>query len=123
MDAVPIFVALGGILVGVVALALLRRERARIRAEARDRARRDDQLRRERAAADDARESADLVLASMEDGVLLFGPGGGTRLANPSVEAQLGARPALGSGGAPAPGPGRPRPRAPPRPGRRPGAR
>jgi signal transduction histidine kinase len=94
MDAVPILVALGGILVGVVALALLRRERARIRAEARDRARRDDQLRRERAAADDARESADLVLASMEDGVLLFGPGGGTRLANPAVEAQLGARPA-----------------------------
>jgi signal transduction histidine kinase len=94
MDAVPILVALGGILVGVVALALLRRERAHIRAEARDRARRDDQLRRERAAADDARESADLVLASMEDGVLLFGPGGGTRLANPAVEAQLGARPA-----------------------------
>ncbi len=94
MDAVPILVALGGILVGVVALALLRRERARIRAEARDRARRDDQLRRERAAADDARESADLVLASMEDGVLLFGPGGETRLANPAVEAQLGTRPA-----------------------------
>jgi signal transduction histidine kinase len=94
MDAVPILVALGGILVGVVALALLRRERARMRAEARDRARRDDQLRRERAAADDARESADLVLASMEDGVLLFGPGGGTRLANPAAEAQLGARPA-----------------------------
>ena len=94
MDAVPILVALGGILVGVVALALLRRERARIRAEARDRARRDDQLRRERAAADDARESADLVLASMEDGVLLFRPGGETRLANPAVEAQLGARPA-----------------------------
>src|SRR4029453_7877260 len=35
MDAVPILVALGGILVGIVALALLRRERARARTEAR----------------------------------------------------------------------------------------
>ena len=94
MDAVPILVALGGILVGVASLALLRRDRARARAEARDRARREDDLRREGAAADDARRSADLVLASMEDGVLLFGPGGQTRLANPAVEALLGVRPA-----------------------------
>ncbi|HEU5225224.1 MAG TPA: hypothetical protein VFV29_05410, partial [Actinomycetota bacterium] len=94
MDAVPILVALGGILVGVASLALLRRERARVRTEARERARRDDEFRRERAAADDARRSADLVLSSMEDGVLLFGPDGETRLANPAVEALLGVRPA-----------------------------
>jgi signal transduction histidine kinase len=94
MDAVPILVALGGILVGVASLALLRRERARARAEARDRARRENEFRRESAAADEARRSADLVLASMEDAVLLFGPGGETRLANPAVETQLGVRPA-----------------------------
>jgi signal transduction histidine kinase len=94
MDAVPILVALGGVLIGVASLALLRRERARARAEARDRARREDVFRREGEAAEDARRSADLVLASMEDGVLLFGPGGETRLANPAVEAQLGVRPA-----------------------------
>src|SRR5215204_4364976 len=94
MDAVPILVAFGGILVGVASLALLRRERVRVRTEARERARLDDEFRRERAAADDARRSADLVLSSMEDGVLLFGPDGGTMLANPTVEAQLGVRPA-----------------------------
>jgi signal transduction histidine kinase len=94
MDAVPILVAVGGILVGIGLLALLRRERARVRTEARERARRDDEFRRELAAAEDARRSADLVLSSMEDGVLLFGPDGGTRLANPAVEAQLGVRPA-----------------------------
>ncbi|HJY32787.1 MAG TPA: hypothetical protein VJ573_07800, partial [Actinomycetota bacterium] len=88
MDAVPILVAVGGILFGVASLVLLRRERARVRTEARERARRDDEFRRELAAAEDARRSADLVLSSMEDGVLLFGPDGGTRLANPAVEAQ-----------------------------------
>ncbi len=94
MDAIPILVAVGGILVGVALLALLRRERARVRTEARERARREDEFRRELAAAEDARRSADLVLSSMEDGVLLFGPDGGTRLANPAVEAHLGVRPA-----------------------------
>jgi signal transduction histidine kinase len=94
MDAVPILVALGGILVGVASLALLRRERVRVRTQAREGARREDEFQRERAAADDARRSADLVLSSMEDGVLLFGPDGGTRLSNPAVEAQLGVRPA-----------------------------
>jgi signal transduction histidine kinase len=94
MDAVPILVAFGGILVGVTSLALLRRERVRVRTEARERARLDDEFRRERAAADDARRSAELVLSSMEDGVLLFGPDGGTRLANPAIEALLGVRPA-----------------------------
>jgi PAS domain-containing protein len=94
MDAIPILRRGGRDLVGVALLALLRRERARVRTEARERARRDDEFRRELAAAEDARRSADLVLSSMEDGVLLFGPDGGTRLANPAVEAQLGVRPA-----------------------------
>jgi signal transduction histidine kinase len=94
MDAVPILVALGGILIGVASLALLRRERVRVRTQAREGARREDEFQRERAAADDARRSADLVLSSMEDGVLLFGPDGGTRLSNSAVEAHLGVRPA-----------------------------
>ena len=50
MDAVPIVVALGGILVAVASVAFLRRERARARTQARERARSDDEFRRERAA-------------------------------------------------------------------------
>ena len=94
MDAVLALVAIGGIAVGAVALVLLRRERGRARAAAREGAEREDEARARIAAAEDARHTADLALTSMEEGILLFGPDGATRLANPAVETHLGVRPA-----------------------------
>src|SRR5262245_21776499 len=94
MDGLLALVAIGGVAFGAVALVLLSRERERARAAEHDGAAREDEARTRIAAAEDARHTADLALTSMEEGVLLFGPDGATRLANPAVEAHLGVRPA-----------------------------
>jgi signal transduction histidine kinase len=94
MDAALVVVALGGIAIGVVALALLRKERSRSRDATVEGARREEELTRRLAASDHERAAADLALSSMEEGVVLFGADGATRLANPAVEGHLGVRPA-----------------------------
>jgi signal transduction histidine kinase len=94
MDAALVVVALGGIVVGVVALALLRRERSRSRDATVEGARREEELARRLAASEHERATADLALSSMEEGVLLFGADGATRFANRAVEGHLGVRPA-----------------------------
>jgi signal transduction histidine kinase len=94
MGAVLVLVAVGGIAVAVLALAMLRRDRANVRRAERERGARLDELRARIATSEQDRRAADLALASMEEGVLLFSADGSTRLANRAVEGHLGARPA-----------------------------
>ena len=95
MDAVLVMLA-----VVVVSVAprrprdQLARERASARCSDRERAAELERMRARLEASDEARRAADLALASMEEGVLLFGADGATRLANPAVEGHLGVRPA-----------------------------
>jgi signal transduction histidine kinase len=94
MDAALVLVALGGIGVAVAALALLSRERTRRRDAELEGSRREGQLAARLAATERERDTSALALASMEEGVLLFGADGASRLANPAVEGHLGLRPA-----------------------------
>jgi signal transduction histidine kinase len=94
MDAVLVLVAMAGIAVAVIAVAMLRRDRAIARRSVHEQAAQRDEVRARLAASDEERRAADLALASMEEGVLLFGRDGATRLANPAVEGHLGVRPA-----------------------------
>jgi signal transduction histidine kinase len=94
MDAVLVLVAVGGVAAAVLAIAMVRRDRATARRDASDGAAKTEELAARLAAAERARDTAELALASMEEGVLLFGADGETRLANPAVEGHLGVRPA-----------------------------
>jgi signal transduction histidine kinase len=94
MDAVLVVLTITGVAFGVAALALLRRARAGTRTARRDLVLLQDDMRTRLAASEEARHAADLALSSMEEGILLFGPDGATRLANPAVEVLLGLRPA-----------------------------
>jgi len=73
------------------ALALRERSRARTATAARDAALADLRGRLETSEAE--RTSASTILASMEEGVLLFGADGVTRFANGAAEEHLGVRP------------------------------
>ena len=94
MDAVLVVATVVGIVLGVAALSLLSRERTRARNAELEAARRQEELTGRLAASERGRDTSALALSSMEDGVLLFGADGTTRLANPAVERHLGARPA-----------------------------
>ena len=93
MDAVPIAMTAGSVAVAIAALVAAARARRRAHAasRARDGAVADLGARLEASEAE--RDSASTILASMEEGVLLFGPDGVTRYSNPAAEGQLGARP------------------------------
>jgi signal transduction histidine kinase len=93
MDAVPIAVTASSVAVAIAALiaAARARRRADTASRARDEAIADLGTRLEASEAE--RDAASTTLASMEEGVLLFGPDGVTRYANPAAEAQLGAHP------------------------------
>jgi signal transduction histidine kinase len=94
MDAVLVVLAVAGVAVAPVAIVIIRKERASARRSDRERAAEHEQMRARVEASNEARRAADLALASMEEGVLLFGADGATRLANPAVEGHLGVRPA-----------------------------
>ena len=93
MDALPIAVTAGSVAIAVFTLIVLARERrtARAAGTARDEAVSD--LRARLDASEAERDSESTILASMEEGVLLFGPDGHTRLANQATELHLGGRP------------------------------
>jgi signal transduction histidine kinase len=93
VDGLLIVVTAGAIAIAVAALIALARERrtANTAGTAKDEAVSDLRARLEASEAE--RDSASTILASMEEGVLLFGPDGVTRYANPAAEGQLGARP------------------------------
>jgi signal transduction histidine kinase len=85
--------AVGALALAVGALVLARRERARARAEASSRARVEGELTRALEAERAELGAAELILTSMPDGVLLFGPDGRTRYANLAAQEHLGSRP------------------------------
>jgi signal transduction histidine kinase len=94
MNAVLVVVALGGIGLAVLAVVKLRHEREAARRAEHERSTETEQLAARLSAFEGERDTAALALSSMEDGVLLFGADGATRLANPAVEGHLGVRPA-----------------------------
>lgn len=94
MNAILVLVATGGIAAAAVAVAMLRRERTAARRAEQERAAEAERLATRLTASERERGTAALALSSMEEGVLLFGPDGLTRLANPAVEGHLGIRPA-----------------------------
>ena len=94
MDAVLVVLAVVMAAVAVVALVYLGRERASGRRSARARDADHEQMRTQLEASEQERLAGGLALASMEEGVLLFGADGATLLANPAVEGHLGLRPA-----------------------------
>lgn len=85
-----IAVAVAGVLGGVVAT---RSTRARLLDVDRRAASAADELERRDAAAREQRAVQDLILASMQDGVLLFDAGLETAFANAAIERHLGSRP------------------------------
>ena len=93
VDGLQVVVTAGAIAIAVAALIALARERrtARAAGTARDEAVAD--LRGRLEASEAERDSESTILASMEEGVLLFGPDGHTRLANQAAELHLGGRP------------------------------
>ena len=94
METAAIVLGMVMLAVGVVlALASRRRTRAsETRADEASRSARE--LRAELRSADAQRREMRLVLSSMDEGVLLFGPDGRLRFANDAAERLLGARPA-----------------------------
>ncbi len=93
MDTLPLVVTAVSAAVAIAAVVAATRERrtARELRSARNEAIED--LRGRLDASEAERGSATTVLASMEEGVLLFGPDGRTRLANAAAELHLGTRP------------------------------
>ena len=93
MNALLVVVAVGAVVVAVIALAVARSQRDRARAEGTARHAAIEELGERLEVAQSERRSSMTVLSSMEEGVLLFGPDGRTRLANAAAELHLGARP------------------------------
>lgn len=94
MNTVLAVVAVGGVAIAALAVVTFRRERAKARRAERDRSDRRGELETMLAASERERDTSALALSSMEEGVLLFGADGVTRLANPAAEGHLGMRPA-----------------------------
>jgi signal transduction histidine kinase len=93
MNALLVVVAVGAVVLAVIALAVARSQRDRARAEGTARHATTEELGERLEVAEGERRSSMTVLSSMEEGVLLFGPDGRTGLANAAAELHLGARP------------------------------
>ncbi len=93
MDALPIVVTAGSVAIAVAALAASSRARRGTRAANTARKEGVADLRARLDTSEAERDSESTILASMEEGVLLFGPGGHARLANGAAELHLGGRP------------------------------
>ena len=93
MNALLVVVAVGAVVLAVIALAVARSQRDRARAEGTARHATTEELGERLEVAEGERRSSMTVLSSMEEGVLLFGPDGRIGLANPAAELHLGARP------------------------------
>ena len=84
------------LLLGVVAMAgwtVAVRERRRATAMRGRLDRRETEIRQNVAASEEERRSSERILASMQEGVLLFGPNGAATYANPALEQHLGSAP------------------------------
>ena len=93
MDALPIAVTVSSVAIAVAALTALARERRTAHAAGTAKDEEVADLRGRLEASEAERDSESTILASMEEGVLLFGPDGHTRLANRAAELHLGGRP------------------------------
>ena len=93
VDGLQIVVTAGAIAIAVAALIALARERRTAHATATAEDEAVSHLRARVEASEAERDSASTILASMEEGVLLFGPDGVTRYGNLAAEGQLGRRP------------------------------
>ena len=93
MDAFLIVVTAGSMTIAVGSLVAAARARRGARAAGTARAEEVADLRGRLEASEAERDSESTILASMEEGVLLFGPDGHTRLANQAAELHLGGRP------------------------------
>jgi signal transduction histidine kinase len=93
MDTLPIVVTVGSVAVAVAALVAAARARRGARAADTVRGEEVADLRDRLEASEAERDAGSTILASMEEGVLLFGPDGHTRLANQAAELHLGGRP------------------------------
>ena len=95
MDALPIAVTVVSVAIAVAVAELIALARERRTARAAGTAKDEEvaDLRRRLEASEAERDSESTILASMEEGVLLFGPDGHTRLANQAAELHLGGRP------------------------------
>jgi len=94
MFALPYVLMALGLAIAAVAVVGWRRERARAHLAAATHERGTEELRRALEASEDERRSTSQILSAMTEGVLLFGPDGSTRFANPAVERHLGSEPA-----------------------------
>jgi len=94
MVALPYVLIALGLAIAAVAVVGWRRERARAHLAAAAHERGTEELRRALEASEDERRSTSQILSAMTEGVLLFGPDGSTRFANPAVERHLGSEPA-----------------------------
>jgi len=94
MVALPYVLMALGLAIAAVAVVGWRRERARAHLAAAAHERGTEELRRALEASEDERRSTSQILSAMTEGVLLFGPDGSTRFANPAVERHLGSEPA-----------------------------
>src|SRR4029453_10303253 len=93
VDGLQIVGTAGAIAIAVAALIALRRERRTAHASGMVRGEEVADLRDRLEASEAERDSEATILASMEEGGLLFGPDGHTRLANQAAELHLGGRP------------------------------
>jgi signal transduction histidine kinase len=93
MDAALVVIAACGLAAGIAGWAVARRERGRARKAASEQARIHDELHRRVETSEEERRSAELILASMQEGVVLFGPDERARFHNPAAERHLGATP------------------------------
>ena len=93
MDALPIAVTVVSVAIAVAELIALARERRTARAAGTAKDEEVADLRRRLEASEAERDAESTILASMEEGVLLFGPDGHMRLANQAAELHLGGRP------------------------------
>jgi signal transduction histidine kinase len=93
VDAIALVLAGGVAVVAIAAIVVALRERSRARGaiSAGDEAVAELRARLERSESE--RVPATTILTSMQEGVVLFGPGGATRLANAAAERHLGVRP------------------------------
>ena len=93
MDTLWVGLTVAAVLVAVGAAAVAVRERNRARAATGARTEAVDELRGRLEASEAERVPATTILASMEEGVLLFGSDGTTRFANNAAQTHLGAHP------------------------------
>jgi signal transduction histidine kinase len=94
MEALPFVLMALALVVALVAVMGWRRERLKARVAGWAQGRATEELRRALEASEDERRSASQILSAMTEGVLLFGPDGSTRFANPAAERHLRSRPA-----------------------------